>query len=61
MLACSSQTPVVPSKRKGVRWVKPTLAAEIEFREWTKDGKLRHASLKGLREEADIGEVYSVG
>jgi bifunctional non-homologous end joining protein LigD len=53
--------PAVPIRRKGVRWVEPVLAAEIEFRAWTDDGQLRHASFKGLRESADIGEVYSVG
>ncbi len=36
-----------PIKRKGVRWVAPELAAEIEFRGWTDDGKLRRASFKG--------------
>ena len=36
----------------------PVLAAEIEFRGWTADGKLRHASFKGLREDADSADVY---
>lgn len=36
--------------RKDVVWVRPTLIAEIEFIGWTADGKLRHASYKGLRE-----------
>ncbi|MBB3980071.1 bifunctional non-homologous end joining protein LigD [Rhizobium azooxidifex] len=44
-------------KRKGV-FVKPVVVAEIEFRAWTHDGKLRHASFKGLREEADAASVY---
>jgi bifunctional non-homologous end joining protein LigD len=52
--------PAVPIRRKGVRWVEPVLAAEIEFRAWTDDGQLRHASYKGLREETDIGEVYQM-
>ncbi|MGO4670652.1 hypothetical protein [Bosea sp. 2RAB26] len=46
-------------RRKGTRWVPPALVAEIEFRGWTTDGKLRHASYKGLREEAD-GTVFQV-
>jgi len=36
----------------------PELVAEIEFRAWTDDGKLRHASFKGLRDEADEASVY---
>jgi bifunctional non-homologous end joining protein LigD len=30
-------------------WVKPTLAAQIRFVEWTNDGHLRHAAFLGLR------------
>lgn len=29
------------------------IAAEIAYRGWTHDDKLRHASFKGLRENAD--------
>jgi bifunctional non-homologous end joining protein LigD len=34
---------------RDARWVAPRLAAEVEFTEWTADGKLRHPSFKGLR------------
>ncbi len=30
-------------------WVKPKLVAEVEFTEWTADGKIRHPSFQGLR------------
>jgi bifunctional non-homologous end joining protein LigD len=46
-------------KRKGV-FVKPILVAEVEFRAWTNDGKLRHSSFKGLREEADASSIYQL-
>jgi bifunctional non-homologous end joining protein LigD len=36
----------------------PTLIAEIEYRAWTDDGKLRHPSYKGLRERQDNADVY---
>lgn len=34
-----------------VKYVRPELVAEIEFRAWTADGHLRHASFRGLRED----------
>jgi bifunctional non-homologous end joining protein LigD len=39
------------SERRGVTWVKPELVAEVEFTEWTSDGRLRHPSFLGLRED----------
>jgi bifunctional non-homologous end joining protein LigD len=30
-------------------WVKPALVGEVEFTEWTSDGKIRHPSFQGLR------------
>ncbi|MFU0505220.1 DNA ligase D [Pseudaminobacter sp. NGMCC 1.201702] len=33
------------------RYVRPELVAEVEFRAWTADGHLRHASFRGLRED----------
>jgi bifunctional non-homologous end joining protein LigD len=47
-------------RRKNVVWIKPTLVAEVEYREWTHDGKLRHASYKGLRDEADNEPVLEL-
>jgi bifunctional non-homologous end joining protein LigD len=52
--------PAVALKRKGVRWTQPVLAVEIAFRAWTNDGKLRHASYKGLRDDADQVEVFDL-
>jgi bifunctional non-homologous end joining protein LigD len=37
-------------RRRGVeRWVKPQLVVEVAFGEWTPDGHIRHASLRGVR------------
>src|SRR6516162_2695370 len=43
--------------RKGVRWVRPALVAEVEFAGWTADQILRHASFQGLREDKSPKEV----
>lgn len=51
---------VLTGKRKKARWISPELVAEIAFRAWTDDGKLRHASYKGLREEADEASVFQL-
>jgi bifunctional non-homologous end joining protein LigD len=42
---------VDPPKMKGVRWVRPRLVAQVSFTEWTRDGRLRHPSFQGLRED----------
>jgi bifunctional non-homologous end joining protein LigD len=39
------------------RWVKPELVANVEFSEWTPDGRLRHPAFKGLREDKAPREV----
>jgi bifunctional non-homologous end joining protein LigD len=42
---------------KGAHWVRPQLVAEVKFAEWTPDGRLRHPSFQGLREDKKPGEV----
>lgn len=43
-----AETPAVKLSRKNAVFTRPILAAEIEYRAWTEDGKLRHPSFKGL-------------
>jgi bifunctional non-homologous end joining protein LigD len=43
--------------RRNARWVRPQLVAEVAFVEWTDDGRVRHASMQGLREDKDPREV----
>ena len=45
--------------RRGVTFVRPELVAEVEFRAWTGDGHLRHASFRGLREDKAAGQVVA--
>jgi bifunctional non-homologous end joining protein LigD len=40
-----------------VHWVTPALLCEVAFTEWTEDGRIRHPSFQGLREDKDAGEV----
>jgi bifunctional non-homologous end joining protein LigD len=52
--------PPVSIRGKGLVYARPQLVAEIEFRAWTNDGKLRHASFKGLKDQADADDIYNV-
>jgi bifunctional non-homologous end joining protein LigD len=51
--------PKMPKVKKAdVVWVKPELVAEVEFVEWTHDGRLRAPSYQGLREDKPAREVH---
>jgi bifunctional non-homologous end joining protein LigD len=46
-----------PPDATAARWVRPELVAQVAFTEWTEDGRLRHPSFKGLREDKAARDV----
>lgn len=40
-----------PPREKNAHWVKPSLAAEVSFSQWTQSGRVRHAVFLGLRDD----------
>ena len=55
-----TRLPVVSVPGKNLVMTGPAFVCEVEYRAWTHEGKLRHPSYKGLRdqEEGDGAEVY---
>ena len=45
------------AERKDAVWLEPSLVCEVAYAEWTKDGRLRHPSFQGLREDKMAIEV----
>ncbi|KRE02997.1 hypothetical protein ASE63_26165 [Bosea sp. Root381] len=56
----ASPEPAIPVEKSGTRWVDPAVAVEVEVREWTDDSKLRHASFKAIRDDAELDDVLDV-
>ena len=42
---------------KGALWVTPTLVGEVAFTEWTREGRMRHPTWRGLRPDKDPRDV----
>ncbi len=58
--AIPADQPAAAIVRKGAVFARPLLVADIEYRAWTQDGKLRHPSFKGVREMEGPSEVYEI-
>ena len=51
-------SPFVDAPRaRGVTWVEPKLVAQLGFTEWTGNGKLRHPTFLGLRDDKPARDV----
>jgi bifunctional non-homologous end joining protein LigD len=48
---------VTKDEMENCRWLKPETVAQVEFREWTPDGHLRHPAFVALRDDKDPSEV----
>jgi ATP-dependent DNA ligase len=42
---------------RGAQWVRPELVVEVEFAEWTSEGRMRHPAYLGQRIDKDQREV----
>jgi len=54
---CPFVPPPPSAVARRAHWVKPALVCEVEFTEWTSDGKIRHPSFQGLRADKKPTEV----
>lgn len=54
-------TPVPTADARDAQWVSPKLVGEVEFTEWTRDGRLRHPAWRGLRLDKSPDEVVLSG
>jgi bifunctional non-homologous end joining protein LigD len=50
--------PVPPAQARTAHWVSPVLVGEVTFSEWTREGRLRHPSWRGLRPDKSADEVH---
>ncbi len=55
-----AEAPKLPRARlEDVTWVEPSVVAEVEFAEWTRDGRLRAPVYVGLRDDKPAAEVVA--
>lgn len=48
----------VPSPEwRAIQWVEPSKSCEVSFTEWEGEGRIRHPSYQGLREDKEADEV----
>jgi bifunctional non-homologous end joining protein LigD len=55
--ACPFDPPPPPLHRKGAHWVRPEVVVEVEYGEWTEEGRLRHPVYLGERTDKAAADV----
>ncbi len=53
--------PIPKEHARDAHWVQPELVGEVEYRQLTNDGLLRHSSWRGLRPDRDPDEISLPG
>jgi bifunctional non-homologous end joining protein LigD len=51
-------TPIPRAQARDAHWVQPSLVGEVIFAEWTRDGRLRQPSWRGLRPDKPASDVH---
>jgi bifunctional non-homologous end joining protein LigD len=54
---CPFFPPPARAVARNAHWVRPELVAEVAFTEWTADGKVRHPSFQGVREDKPASAI----
>ncbi len=47
-----------PSVANGASWVRPRIVGEVQYGEWTPDGRLRHPVWRGVRSDKTVKDVH---
>ena len=55
--ACPFDPPPPALHRRGAHWVRPEIVVEVQYGEWTAEGRLRHPVYLGERIDVDAGAV----
>ncbi|MCJ7598391.1 MAG: DNA ligase D, partial [Methyloceanibacter sp.] len=58
MRATPAFVEVPAPERNDAVWLEPKLVCQVTYTEWTRDGRLRHPSYQGLREDKPAREVH---
>ena len=57
--ACVSLPAHLPFSARSVHWVRPQQVVEVAFRGWAKEGLLRQASFRRVREDKSVSDIGS--